>query len=438
MIHKPKNSNYAAIVTQVMKTVPLENCDYVQGAIILGNQVIVGKDVKEGDVGVYFPLECALSPVFLKNNNLYRQNNLNLDNTKKGYFEENGRVRAVKFRGLHKSEGLFMPLTCLNFTNFDIEKFQIGDEFDSLNNIPICEKYVIKSSSKSFGNSEPRRKKGKKINISDQFAFHKTTSQLYKNIHLFKPDQIISISYKMHGTSGISSRVLWDRKLSFVEKVLKFFKIPIVDREYKTVYSSRSVIKNLENSSDNHFYKVDIWGYAHHRVILPALKDGMTIYYEIVGYLPSGGYIQRNYDYGYVIPENNEAYEHGKHYGVYVYRITQTSESGDVLEFSTLQIQDYCRKYGLKVVPELFYGNISDFSDERMTLKNWQQKLFENLKSTFTEKECFMCVNKVPEEGCVVRIENLNFDAFKLKSNAFYMLETKQKDESVVDIEENN
>lgn len=70
----------------------------------------MSKDVKVDDVGIYFPLECALSSVYLKNNNLYRKSELNLNPKSKGYFEEKGRVRCQKFLGKYKSEGLYMPL----------------------------------------------------------------------------------------------------------------------------------------------------------------------------------------------------------------------------------------------------------------------------------------------------------------------------------------
>ena len=78
-INKPKNENYAAIVVEIKTLIPLEKCDNVQAAIIMGNQVIVSKSVKIGDVGLYFPLECALSKEYLSNNNLYDKNLPNSD-----------------------------------------------------------------------------------------------------------------------------------------------------------------------------------------------------------------------------------------------------------------------------------------------------------------------------------------------------------------------
>lgn len=96
---KPKNENYCATVTEIKNIVPLDNCDNIQGTIIFGNHVIIGKDVQVGDVGIYFPPETQLSNEYLSENNLYRDATLNKDQTKKGYFEVNGRVRTAKLRG---------------------------------------------------------------------------------------------------------------------------------------------------------------------------------------------------------------------------------------------------------------------------------------------------------------------------------------------------
>ena len=145
-LNKPKNENYSAIVVEIKTLIPLEKCDNVQGAIIMGNQVIVSKSVKIGDVGLYFPLECALSKEYLSNNNLYRVHknkpNLNVDTTAKGgYFEENGRIRCARFLG-HKSEGLFMPLESLQC--FGVLELKINTCFDEINGFPICSKYIVK------------------------------------------------------------------------------------------------------------------------------------------------------------------------------------------------------------------------------------------------------------------------------------------------------
>lgn len=46
-LKEPKNKNYCATVVEIKTLVPLDGCDFVQAAIIMGNQVIVSKDVKD-------------------------------------------------------------------------------------------------------------------------------------------------------------------------------------------------------------------------------------------------------------------------------------------------------------------------------------------------------------------------------------------------------
>ena len=142
-LKNPKNINYSAIVVEIKTIVPLANCNNVQGAIILNNQVIVDKSTKVGDIGLFFGVENQLSKEFLSANNLYRDAELNVDKTKKGYFDENGRVRCQKFVK-HDSEGFYIPLNSLEFTGIDINELNIGDEFDEINDIEICRKYVVK------------------------------------------------------------------------------------------------------------------------------------------------------------------------------------------------------------------------------------------------------------------------------------------------------
>ena len=443
-IKPPKNSNYAATIVEIKTLVPLEKCDFVQAAIIMGNQVIVSKDIKIGDIGLYFPLECQLSHEYVSNNNLYRKKDLNVDKEKAGYFEENRRIRCVKFRG-HKSEGLFMPLSSLDFiTNISLN---VGTELDELNNIEICRKYIIQhyqsNPTSKIGKKNRIKKKVSKL-VDNQFRFHQDTNMLYKNLHMIKPESLISITYKLHGTSGISSRVLCKKHISKIDKFkewiwnLTYF-IPnlfkstpdqfILDEtEYDYLYSSRKVIKNEElNPNTKHYYNEDIWKLADEQ-IKPFLQKGMSAYYEIVGYVPGGAMIQKGYDYG-CEPST---------FKVYIYRLTYTNPDGKLFEFSAKQVQDFCKKNGLNAVPQLFYGFAKDFSDERMTEENWQNKLLETLKAKYNEKDCFMCYNKVPEEGIVIRVEGLDFEAYKLKSNAFYEWETKQLDIGEVDIESEN
>lgn len=253
---KTTNTNYAAVIVEVTKTVTFPNCDNVHGAICLGNTVVAGKDVVEGTKGVYFPLESKLSDTYRFHNNLNRDKTTNSDETKAGYFEKHGRVRAVPFRK-NKSQGLFMPLESLDFVGKGLE-FNVGDEFNEIDGVEICTKY-IPASSRTPGAPGSKKGKGKSPKretrlIDGQFKFHTDTAQLYKNAHRLTPETLVSITYKIHGTSGISSNTLVKRKLSWLDRLARFVGIPVVETEYDNIYSSRKVVKNGDIKEHNHFF----------------------------------------------------------------------------------------------------------------------------------------------------------------------------------------
>lgn len=424
----PKNPNYAAIVVKIGNIIPLENCDNVVATMIMGNQVIVSKDTKINDIGLFFPVECELSKAYLSNNNLYRHSELNVNKDKKGYFEDNGRIRCVKFRG-HNSEGLFMPIQSLDFITTTYP--HVGQSFDELNDIEICKKYEITRRVVGGNNVRKIDRKYQSKLVENQFRLHDDTEQLYRNLYKLYPSQLISITYKLHGTSFISSKVLCKKPLKWYEKALKSLGVDVVDTQYDYLYASRKVIKNSElNSGNSHFYGEDIWGLADAKV-REFLQDGMTIYGEIVGYLPSGGAIQKDYDYG-CAPNTFE---------IYIYRITYTNTSGKVFEFSARQVQDWCKATGLDAVPQLYYGYASDLYtlltglDVEDDLDDWRINFLKALKKQYNEADCFMCSNKVPEEGAVLRIEKNKFEAYKIKSVSFLERESSLLDKGEIDIE---
>lgn len=446
-IKTPQNINYVGQVVEIKTIVPLENRDKIVHAIIMGNKVITSVETKIGDIGIYFPVECELSHEYIKANNLYNKPELNADITLKGYFDTNKRIRCQKFGG-YPSEGLFMPLSSLSVLGINISELSIGDVFDELDNVPICTKYIIKKSQGSGisngSGKKARDPKNLKL-IDNQFKFHLDTSMLFRNIHRIHPNNLISCSHKLHGTSSISSRLLCKKKLSWYEKGLKRLGLNIVDTCYDYLWSSRKVLKNVDlNPNANHFYKVDIWGVAHEE-LKEYLQEGLTFYFEIVGYTPQGGAIQScklgDFDYGC---------EPNVHKN-YIYRITYTNVMGKVFEFSAKQVQDFCRDNGLNAVPELYYGYAKDFYDEIVIdtkgnevklsdydLNKWQEGFLNAVKKKYNEKDCYLCNNKVPEEGCVVRIEGTNCEVYKCKSRKFLEMETLDLDAGKIDIESEN
>jgi hypothetical protein len=305
----------------------------------------------------------------------------------------------------------------------------LGTEFNSIDNKVVCKKYVVKYNGSATSKVKSKTDKTVKVSqlVDNQFRLHYDTSQFGRNLHMVEPNDYLTVTYKLHGTSGVSSNILVNRPLSYLERLAKWFGVQVVDTQYGNIYSSRKVIKNeYINQTGNHYYNVDIWRVVneHLKMYIP---QGFTLYYEIVGYLPSGEMIQKGYDYGCERPKSNEDYVIGKHCKVYVYRVTITNPKGNVYELSAPEVQVWCNSNGLMPVPLLQYTQASN-------LGITGQDVFNALEAMYLEKDCYMCINKVPAEGIVIRIGD---DAYKMKSFAFYQLETKELDSGATNLEDN-
>ena len=433
-INPPKNPNYCATVVALEHFKELAGCDRVQAAIIHGNQVIVGKDVKHGDVGLFFPLETQLDTLFLRANNLFRDKTQNADPTKVGYFEPSGRIKAVKFRG-HKSEGFFIPSTCLEYMDATYDYgTMLGAEFDEIDGLEICRKYVPPAVNRGPAGAPKQGRKAKpEDNIVDgQFHFHIDTENLRRNIHKINPDDFVSISDKWHGTSAVFSNVLVKRELTWLERLAKRFGVAVQESKYGLVWSSRRVVKGVggESKADSvHFYGSDIWGVVA-KEIADRIPKGWTLYGEIVGYTPEGKQIQKGYTYGC---------EPGKHRFL-VYRITVTNEDGKIVELSDLQMREFCDKMALETLPLLYSGRARNWVNMPESVRydsEFGSILLEQLEHAYIQDgDCTHNPKGTPAEGIVVRVEKLDeFPAYKLKNYRFLMYETKLLDAGEVDTE---
>lgn len=434
-ISEKANRNYLAKIVKIRTLREHPNADKLLITTIDGNDVITAKGgIKEGDLVVYFPLECAICSLFLTSTNSYRHSEKNIDTTKVGFFEDTGRVRAVKLRG-QKSEGYIVPIEELAKTfNCDIEDLKNAEdqEFDTINKVVLVKKYVIKNTEGTSGSKQAKGAKGKMIEsklIDNQFKFHGDTSQLGKNLHLLNPESNITITWKMHGTSFVSSNLLVKRKLNWFEKALKALGVNINSTEYGNIYSSRKVIKNPELTlNPNSYYKSDIWGQVNENLKNSLLK-GETIYGEITGYTESGEQIQKDYDYG---AQPNE-------HKVYVYRITYTNIDGHVIELDYQQMAQRCTQLGIEPVPHIFTGLAKTYLKPALDedLRDWRDLFLTQLKTDFVhDQKSKFCLNDVPEEGIVLRINGVKPEAFKLKAFAFLERESKSLDKGEVSMED--
>lgn len=408
--------NYAATVIKLPYKQAVPWLDNLVKVTVFGNDCLVGKESDENQLYVFFLCESVLSSEFLSQNNLYRDSTRNKDTTKKWFFEDNGRVKAIKFKGV-TSTGFVIPITSLHeFWNTDI---YAGDEFHSINGHEICRKYIREVTNIPKTRSEQRQAKLNQFDmlIPSQFKFHDDTLHFLKYINQFSPEDYISITEKYHGTSAVFANVLVNKKLSLVERIAKKLGLQIVDTEYYPLYSSRTVVKNryINASVTDGFYKEDVWKEIQDSLV-DKIEKGITLYGEIVGYSKGGSAIQSGYHYG-CSPWTNR---------FIVYRITSTNVDGFVTEFTDKQVRQYCERYGLEVAHQLFYGKLAEFGQ---TAEEIAKEILEKFN---IEKMCEMNNFEVPYEGiCIRRDAQTRYDTYKIKSRMFLGYETKLIDEGV-------
>jgi hypothetical protein len=434
------NENYAARIVKLKNVRKHSNADKLQVVSIYGNNVITGLDAKDGDIYVYFPVESQINKSLISYINGFEDKERNRDTTVKSFFSDKARVRVLKLRG-EKSEGFILKFN--EFADWLKESGKdttysdslLDIDFDTVDGKDICNKYVIRvpQAQEKLTKAQKANNKVKRFDrlIPEQFRFHISTSHLKKNVHVVKPNDVIKISVKLHGTSCIVSNILCNRKLAWYEKILDKCGIPIVKQEYDIVYASRTVVKNryINPSQSDGFYGKDgdIW-----KTVFEEVKDKVpksyTLYSEIVGFLPTGAAIQRNYDYG-CLPNQHKNF---------IYRITQTNPDGKVTELSWLQIKDFCHNYGLQHVPQLYFGYAKDLFPELKLDEHWNENFLEKLTEKYLEKQCDLCINPVISEGIVLRRENLyEFDVYKHKSFGFLAHERDLLDAGETNIEDN-
>ena len=441
------NINYLAKVIDITNFLPHPNAERMKIAQVGGYKVCVGIDEPIGRY-VYFPVNSEINPNLLSYCNLYRHTEKNTNTEKAGFFNDNGRVTAIKLRGF-PSEGFLLPFEQLeNFIadtlNLKLSDIENNTDFDIAvegnKEFWICKKYiVVHQTAQGQPNSNKRQKKVARFNkvIDTQFHYHYDTVRVQNDKWAIAPDDIISVTEKVHGTSGISAYVLCKEKPSLINKIKGWFGNTNIKYDY--LYSSRSVIKNAtETTNPGGYYSCDIWAEAD-KIIRPHLQKGMTIYYEIVGFLPTGKYIQKNYDYGCVPPEAGEPFTHEKHFKVRVYRITMVNVDGYIHEFSAKEVQEWCKANDLIPVTEYYYGYAKDLYNIPVD-DNWTDAFWDTMandKNFYMERNSPSCSNKVPHEGLVIKKEDMRSRAWKLKCFAFLNGEQKELDAGEENIEDN-
>lgn len=422
---------YKAYITKITNLRKHSNADRLLVGECFGNNVIVSLDTKEGDVGVYFPVDGKLSEEFATINDLVRRKD-EMGNNVGGYLDpEKRNITAIKLRG-EKSDGLFMSLTSLSkFT--DITKLEIGLAFDTLNGKQICEKYIPNRPNRC-GCSQHTSKKKIKVNEYPQFTEHVDTEQLAYNINNFKKGDICYITLKMHGTSQRTANTLHEKEIkpNFIQRL--FGRKPFKIRRYEVVSGTRRVVLD-SFEKDTSYYGGDLFRKQWHDFFAKRLHEGEEVFYEVLGYTDSGRLIMGEAD-----NKKTKDKEFIAQYGAttkftygcepnecvaYVYRMTYTSPEGLVIEYPTELVQRRCDEMGIPFVP-VFEKFI--FTTKANLMKR-VEKYYDGTDP----------VGKTHiREGVVVRIDNRpTFKAYKHKNFNFKVLEGIVKtDAQAPDMEE--
>lgn len=414
------DSNYVATIVKLPELKPVNGLDNLMLANVFGYNCLVGKDSNPNELYVFFPAECVLSEKFLSWNNLYRKSEMNVEKFKSGFFDESGRVKAVKFKGI-VSSGFLIPVKSLliicSYTDL-----KVWDVFHNINWEKVCKKYRSPQSiakDKQLARQGIKQPKYDRV-IPTQFRLHVSTPQFLRFIDDFREGDRVVITEKLHWTSAVFSNILTKRPITKMERLAKFFWITINETEYFPLYSSRTVIKNkdVNPNQDWGFYWEDLWG-TYAKLLEGKIEKGITLYGEIVGYTSSGKYIQSGYHYGCKEGESK----------FYVYRITYTTPDGIVIEFTDNQIRQYASLRDLNVVPLIKTQELY-----------WDWKWYvDAVMYPDVEMMCPLNDNKVPREWVVIRRDwQETYSAYKLKSQLFLGYETKMIDEGKEDTEENN
>ena len=378
---------YVAYVTNLKNLRKHPNADRLQLAECFGNTVCVNMDYTADQLGVYFPTDGQLSMEFCEQNGLLA---VYVDgvNVSGGYMDpEKRNVKTIKLRG-EKSDGLFLPLTCLAYTGVDITTFKAGDTIALVNGHEICTKYIPKRNPRRSGGNgaEGNRTRKKKVAVAPLFMEHADTEQLAYNLDAFKPGDLIEITLKMHGTSQRTANLprFDGYKRTLMDHIMR--REGVAQYNWGSVSGTRRVV--LDNY-DGGYYGSNEFREAHSKFFDGKLHKGETVYYEVVGFTTSGSSIMGDADnkklkdkefvklYGPTTVFSYGCEPTGKKtmYGqddkgafeieiavpqsdIYVYRMTMTNEDGDVVEYTPDFMRYRCEQMGAKTVPVFAKGHI--------------------------------------------------------------------------------
>lgn len=474
---------YNAYVTRIKNLRKHPNADRLQLGECFGNTVCVSLEYADNQLGLYLPCDGQLSIEFAEANNLLRKKD-DAGNNCGGYMDPNKRnVTAIRLRG-EKSDGLFLPLTCLESFG-DISTLKEGDVINTFNGHEICCKYIPRRNHRQGRVSDGNRTRKKKVDVAPLFAEHADTEQLAYNLSAFKPGDEIEITLKMHGTSqrtgylpvfdhyndtipcrtGNAMKQVMNKLLGKEVYVETHDGKPIYDWGYVSG-TRRTVLEDY----DGGYYGSNEFRERHSKTFEGKLWKGETVYYEVVGFTHTGVPIMaegnneklgkdfvKQYGkttvFSYGCDPEGESFKHEyadcwdginvrefkPQSDIYVYRMTMTNEDGAIVEYTPDFMRYRCEQMGVKTVPVMWKGIIPAHTGDAAAIR-----LGQDAGAWIKEKAERFYDGPDPigkthvREGVVVRIVNRpKFCAYKHKNFSFKVLEGIIKDTAAApDMEE--
>lgn len=456
---------YNAYVTRIKNLRKHPNADRLQLGECFGNTVCVSLDYVDNQLGLYLPCDGQLSVEFAEANNLLRKKD-DAGNNCGGYMDPSKRnVTAIRLRG-EKSDGLFLPLTCLESFG-DVSTLKEGDVINTFNGHEICCKYIPRRNHRQSHVSDGNRTRKKKVDVAPLFAEHADTEQLAYNLGAFKPCDEIEITLKMHGTSQRTGYlpVFKGYKRTFKDWLLRREGKPIYDWGYVSG-TRRTVLDNY----DGGYYGSNEFREQHSKTFEGKLWKGETVYYEVVGFTHTGAPIMaegnneklgkdfvKQYGkttvFSYGCDPVGESFKHEyadcwdgmnvrefkPQSDIYVYRMTMTNEDGAVVEYTPDFMRYRCEQMGVKTVPVIWKGIIPAHTGDAAAIRLGQDAgawIKEKAEQYYDGPDPIGKTHV--REGVVVRIINRpKFCAYKHKNFSFKVLEGIIKDTAAApDMEE--
>ena len=402
-------SEHCGFIVKITELHPHSNADRLQCATIFGQNVIVDLNTKLDDWGVFFPTDLQLSQEYCEYNNLVRKKDENGNNIG-GYLDpEKRNVRAMKLRG-ERSEGLFMPLSSLEYTG--VTKFEIGNQIDILNGHEICRKYIPRGHHRNPDSVKGNKGRKTKVDIAPLFAQHVDTEQLAYHLKDFKPGDLIEITLKIHGTSqrtGYLPKLVdmkpknllgkwgkaWGEGSNKLRNKLYNYYLDTATPVYEYGYitgTRRTVLDNFEKGG---YYGGNKFREPHAKAFEGKLFKGETVYYEVAGFTETGASIMpqvanskisdkeftkkygptTTFSYG-CAPDGKQMFYGRDDDGdfaieqkvpqsrLFVYRMTMTGEDGHVVEYPPDYMRYRCEQMGIECVPVLWQGYLEQVSED--------------------------------------------------------------------------